>query len=297
MSNLIAAPALRERLGDAGLRIVDVRFDLTDPEAGRGAYLRGHVPGAVHLDLEKDLSGPVAADRTGGRHPLPDPDGFARRLAHLGIGEEHDVVAYDDAGGAMAARAWWLLRWIGHRRVRVLDGGVAAWVAAGGALSDDEVAWPAAEHRAHVDPPQTIDADELLRRRDDPSLRLLDARAPERYRGETEPLDPVAGHVPGAWNRPFAENLRGGRIRPVAEVRERLAGATGHGEVAVYCGSGVTAAHLALALEEVGLGMPRLYAGSWSDWTSCGDRPVATGDAETGSEATTEAHRAHGSTG
>ncbi len=294
MDPLIAPDALLGRLGDADLRIVDARADLSDPAAGRRAYERAHLPGAVHLDLEEDLTGPLAHDGRGGRHPLPDPDAFAARLAAAGIGEGHEVVAYDDAGGAFAARVWWLLRWIGHERVRILDGGMAAWDRAGGPLDDALVAWPPADHAARPDRSALVDADEVARRLDDPTVRVVDARAPERYRGETEPIDPVAGHVPGAWNRPFAGSLDGdGRFLPPAALRDRLGGATQGRDAIVMCGSGVTAAHLALAMRVAGLPEPRLYAGSWSDWCSRPERPVATGDAEAGSERIAPgAHRA-----
>lgn len=278
MSNLIQADELLSLAGHPALRIVDVRFDLADPDVGRRRYRDGHLPGAVYLHLDDDLSGPLRPDGIGGRHPLPDPDALARRLSEVGIGDEHDVVAYDDAGGAFAARAWWLLRWIGHERVRVLDGGVEAWRAAGGELARHARSWPRARHGARPDASMVASAETVAARLEDPATRIVDARAAERYRGEIEPLDRKAGHVPGALSLPFAGNLAGGRFLAPEALRARYEVLDGADEVVVYCGSGVTAAHDALAIEEAGLGMPTLYAGSWSDWSSRDEMPVATGD-------------------
>lgn len=278
MGNLIDPSELAARLDDDALRIVDVRFDLNDPSAGRRAYLAGHLPGAIYLHLDDDLSGPLTGGGHGGRHPLPDPDRLAARLGAAGIGDAHDVVAYDDAGGAIAARLWWLLRWIGRDRVRVLDGGVDAWTAAGGELASGHERYPPATSTARPDPEMVVDADDVAARLEDPDRALVDARAGERYRGEVEPLDRKAGHVPGAVNLPYAGNLVNGRFRAPHELRERYELLSEAAEVVVYCGSGVTAAHDALAMEEAGLPLPRLYPGSWSDWSSRDDREVATGD-------------------
>ncbi len=278
MGNLIDTGELATRQDDEALRIVDVRFDLSDPSAGRRAYLAGHLPGAVYLHLDDDLSSPLSADGLGGRHPLPDPDTFAARLGEAGIGDEHHVVAYDDAGGAIAARLWWLLRWIGRERVQVLDGGVNAWTAAGGELASGPVRYPPAISTARPDAEMVVDADDVAARLEDPERVLVDARAGERYRGEVEPLDRKAGHVPGAVNLPYTDNLVNDRFRAADELRSRFELLSEAAEVVVYCGSGVTAAHDALAMEEAGLPLPRLYPGSWSDWSSRDDRPVATGD-------------------
>lgn len=286
MGNLIDAAELAARMDDDTLRIVDVRFDLSDPSGGRRAYLDGHLPGAIYLHLDDDLSAPVRSDGLGGRHPLPAPDAFAARLGEVGIGDEHHVVAYDDAGGAIAARLWWLLRWIGRDRVQLLDGGVHAWTAAGGELVSGPQRYPPAISTARPDPAMIVDAADVAARLEDPARVLVDARAAERYRGEVEPLDSKAGHVPGALNLPYADNLVGGRLRPSSELRSRFEPLAEVEEVVVYCGSGVTAAHDALAMEEAGLPLPRLYPGSWSDWSSRDDLPVATGD-----EAS--AHRPH----
>ena len=275
MTPWITPEDLRARLDAPELRLVDVRFSLADPASGRRGYVEGHLPGAAYLDLEVDLSGPVG--RHGGRHPLPDAGRLAARLGACGIGPDAWVVAYDDADGMVAGRLWWLLRWLGHERVQVLDGGLAAWSAAGG---ERTTAPP--EHAPTDFGPRTqadlhVDRDWLLARLDDPSVVVVDARAPERYRGEVEPLDPRAGHIPGAVNLPFTGNLEGGRFRPLAALQERYRGLTGAGTVVVYCGSGVSAAHDLMALEACGLRGARLYPGSWSDWVSHADAPVATG--------------------
>lgn len=279
MRALISASELMDRLGDADLRIVDVRFDLADPDAGRGRYRLGHLPGAVYLHLDDDLSGPLRDDGLEGRHPLPNPERLAATLGRLGIGDDHRVVVYDDAGGAMAGRLWWLLHWIGRPAVRVLDGGIDAWIAAGGPLGRASVAYPTAVSTAAVDRSMVIAAHEVRTLASREDAIVIDARASERYRGETEPLDPKAGHVPGAVNRPYMENLNpDGTFAPAERLRERYALADGADDVVVYCGSGVTAAHDALAMVIAGLPMPRLYAGSWSDWSHREGFPVATGE-------------------
>lgn len=287
MRPLISARELMDRLDDPAVRIVDVRFDLADPAAGRMRFRDGHLPGAVYLHIDEDLSGPLREDGIGGRHPLPDPERLAATLGRLGIGDDHLVVAYDDAGGAFAGRLWWLLHWIGRPAVRVLDGGVAGWIAAGGALASTPVASTPGEaprsaaSTASVDGAMVVTADEVRTLAARPDAVVIDARAAERYRGDTEPLDPKAGHVPGAVNRPYAGNLRpDGTFLAPDRLRERFALREGVENVVVYCGSGVTAVHDALAMVVAGLPMPRLYAGSWSDWSNREGFPVATGEAE-----------------
>jgi len=275
MTPWISVEALRARLADPDLRLVDVRFTLGAPDAGRDAHAAGHLPGAVYLDLEADLSGPVG--RHGGRHPLPDPARLAAALGAVGIGPAAWVVAYDAGDGMVAGRLWWLLRWLGHERVQVLDGGLAAWTAAGGPLVTDVPVPVRATFVPRPRPELVADRDWLLARLDDPSVTIVDARAAERYRGETEPLDPRAGHLPGAINLPYAGNLEGGRFRPLAELAERFGALAGAGTVVVYCGSGVSAAHDLMALEAVGVRGARLYPGSWSDWVSYDDAAVALG--------------------
>jgi len=287
----------------AGVTVIDCRFDLMNPGAGRQAYQAGHIPGAVYADLNRDLSArPTSAS---GRHPLPDPDAFASWLRTRGVGNSTQVVAYDDANGSYAARLWWMLRWLGHTQVAVLDGGIKAWVAEGGALQAGPVAAAPAQPRPaqqqptqsqpgsgfspRVDATAVISSAELADRLRTPrGLRaphslLVDARSALRYAGKVEPLDSVAGHVPGAVNHPFTENLApDGRFLPAAELRRRwdarLAG-TPPAAVMAMCGSGVTACHNLLSLEVAGLRGAKLYAGSWSEWIRDPKRPIARGDA------------------
>lgn len=275
---LISVTELADGLGDPALRVVDTRWVLGQPGAGREAYLAGHLPGAIHLDVDEDL-----ADRTGpggrGRHPLPDPTAFATRLGRLGIGDEHRVVAYDDVGGWVAARLWWMLDSLGHRSIAVLDGGIGAWTAAGHSLTTAIPAWPAERLTLAPAWSGTIDRDGLRDRLG--SVTLLDARAAARYRGEIEPIDAVAGHIPTARNAPTDGNLvqAGGRFLEPDALAARFAalGADGTaGEVVSACGSGVTACHNALAMRVAGLPDPLVYVGSYSDWTQNG-LPIVTG--------------------
>lgn len=275
MSNLISATELWDLLDDPSLRVVDVRYDLQDEEAGARAYEAGHIPGAVRLDLGRDLSG--RPGRHGGRHPLPDMEGLAATLGRAGIGNDHLVVAYDDSGGMFASRLWWLLRYAGHDRVKVLDGGLSAWLERGLPLEATAPAWPPTRFELAVRPELAVDRAQLLARLGEGGLALVDARGAERYRGEVEPLDPVAGHIPGAVNLPWTGNLAEGGFLDRAALRERYAGIADAAEVVVYCGSGVSAAHDILALEEAGVAGAKLYPGSWSDWCSYEDAPVATG--------------------
>jgi thiosulfate/3-mercaptopyruvate sulfurtransferase len=266
--------------------LLDCRFDLRAPDAGRAAYGRAHLPGAYYADLNRDLSAPPSAGS--GRHPLPQPKVLARRLAACGIGRGVQVVVYDDANGSFAARAWWLLRWLGHPEVAVLDGGFTAWLAANGELESGPgpaeappVGLTGARDTPHVDAAAVVTAAEVLRALHDPSRVLVDARAPERYAGTVEPIDPVAGHVRGAVNHPFADNLApDGRFLPADELRrrwrQRLAGKAPQDAV-MMCGSGVTACHNLLALQIAGLPGARLYAGSWSEWIRDPARPVTRG--------------------
>ncbi|MGE4459060.1 MAG: sulfurtransferase [Stenotrophomonas sp.] len=274
------APRLLDARATAStaLRLVDARFSLADPQSGAAQYAAGHLPGAVYADLNRDLSD---LSRQGhGRHPLPESDAFAATVGRWGIGPDTQVVVYDAGDGSMAAaRLWWLLRLIGHRRVAVLDGGLAAWQAAAQPLSTDPAEVPALPpYPGRFDRSQVVAADEIAARLSQAPGWLIDARAGERYRGEVEPLDRVAGHVPGARNRPFALNLRDGRFRPAAELRaelEPLLGTYAPGEAVMMCGSGVTACHLLLAFEVAGLGGARVFADSWSGWSSDPSRPVA----------------------
>lgn len=279
---LVAPEALAAQLGAPGWVIADCRFNLARPAAGEEAWRAGHVPGARYVHLDRDLSGPVTPAT--GRHPLPDPAAFARTLSRWGIGPGTRVVAYDDAGGAIAARLWWLLRWHGHRGAALLDGGFPAWVAAGlpvtSAAPPEPGPAPAARAAAGCMP--VIATDELAARLQAGTAPLvIDARAPARFRGDEEPIDPVAGHVPGAVNAPFQACLDArGRFRPPGELRALfaplLAGRPA-AEAAVMCGSGVTACHALFAMELAGLPGAALYAGSWSEWIRSPERPVARG--------------------
>ena len=278
-TTLVDVATLAAVLGE-GVRVVDARSSLADPQAGSGQYLAGHVPGAVYADLNRDLSDLTRSDH--GRHPLPDSDAFAAKLGQWGIGPDTQVVVYDGSDGSMAAsRLWWLLRLIGHSKVAVLDGGIAAWQAAGHALATGQgevTALPA--YPGRFDTTQIANADEITARLKHAPGWLVDARAGERFRGEVEPLDPVAGHVPGAVNRPFALNVVDGHLRDAQELRAELQGVIGNRDpqqVVLMCGSGVTACHLLLAMEAAGLSGARIYADSWSGWVSDSTRPVASG--------------------
>lgn len=278
---LISAEALAALLGDARLRVFDCRFDLARPAYGRAAYRDEHIPGAIFADLNADLSAPATAG--GGRHPLPAPEEFAARLRTWGVNADSQVVAYDDSNGAYAARLWWMLRWLGHDDVAVLDGGMRRWLQLGLPLAEDVPSPAPGDFVARPRPGMAVSGSAVLAAASDPSVRILDARAPERYRGEVEPIDRVAGHVPGARNHPFATSLDAqGRFLPPQSLRDALAASldgVAPQSTIVYCGSGVTACHVLLALEHAGLAGARLYPGSWSEWSSDPSRPVATGAA------------------
>lgn len=281
-TTLISTEELAHYLGSPNWAVVDCRFALTDPHAGRAKYLAAHIAGAVYADLERDLSGAIIPGQTG-RHPLPPLDDFVATLGRWGIDESVQVVAYDDAGGMMAARLWWMLRYVGHDAVAVLDGDWRAWQREGWPVSQGEESRLPRRFTPKLRPHMVISADEIAARLGDPTLTLLDARGRDRFRGENETLDPKAGHIPGALSAPYGENLDSeGYFRTDEELRGRfteLLGETPRGEVALYCGSGVSAAHNNLAMIYAGLNEPRLYVGSWSDWITDPARPTATGDA------------------
>ncbi len=283
-TTLVAPATLRAHLDDPAWAVVDCRFSLDDTGRGRGAYLEAHVPGALYAHLDDDLSGPVRPGTTG-RHPLPAVDAFAATLSRWGIDAAVQVVAYDDAGGGIAARLWWVLRWMGHGAVAVLDGGFPAWQRAGYPVRGGAETRPPRRFVPHPRPDLVADVEEVEARRADPAFRLVDARAAERYRGEVEPIDPVAGHIPGAVSAPWAENLdAAGCFLPPEALRARFETVLGDAPpdgVISYCGSGVTAAHNLLALAHAGLDGARLYPGSWSHWITDPERPVAR-DASTG---------------
>jgi len=278
---LIQAEELASLLGDPRLRLFDCRFDLARPAYGHDSYRDEHLPGAVYADLNRHLSRP--ATPASGRHPLPSPADFAAQLCAWGVNDDSHVVAYDDGNGMYAARLWWMLRWLGHDEVAVLDGGMRRWLQLGLPLTEDVPARVPGNFVARPRPALAVDAAAVLAALREPATRILDARAPERYRGEVEPIDKVAGHVPGARNHPFGLSLDAqGRFQPPDALRQALAASldgVAPERTIAYCGSGVTACHLLLALEHAGLHGARLYAGSWSEWSSDPARPVSTGAA------------------
>ncbi len=278
-TTLIPTQDLSQHLDDPAWVIIDCRFNLVQPQAGHEAYLAGHVPGARYAHLDRDLSSPVTA--VSGRHPLPDPAVFAETLGRWGVDGTKQVVAYDENSGPFAARLWWLLRWLGHPAVAVLDGGLAKWRRAGLPLT---AALPEAQSTVFAPRPDDrawVSSAFVMQHLSQGDYTLVDARAVERYAGEAETLDTVAGHVPGAVNRPFTGNLdAGGCLLPAADLRQAfqgLAGGVPPARVIHMCGSGVTACHNLLAMEVADLPGARLYAGSWSEWVRDRARPVATG--------------------
>lgn len=276
---LIDATELGRMLGAADLVVLDCRFDLMDAGAGRRAWLDAHIPGASYVDLDADLAAAPTADS--GRHPLPDADEARRRFESLGVGDGSLVVVYDDRAGAVAARAWWILDWLGHRQVALLDGGFAAWTDAGLPVESGETVVESAALTVAPRNGQVIETAELASAPPGRmALPLVDARDERRFRGESEPIDPVAGHIPGAVNLPFTRLIDdNGRFRPVDEVRALFVEALGgrpEGDWGVMCGSGVTACHLAIGAEIAGLCRPRVYVGSWSEWIRDPQRGVAT---------------------
>lgn len=283
---LISTQALSERLNDdqrnASWAIIDCRFSLADTEQGRRQYREAHIPGAVYAHLDEDMSGPIIAGKTS-RHPLPDVDTFAKTLSAWGIDDTVQVVLYDDWGGAIAARLWWMLRWMGHEAVAVLDGGWDAWLAEGYTTRGGVEQRSERTFTPRPQPHMLLQAEEVLAIVDDPTQPLVDARTPDRFTGKNEPNDPVAGHIPGAVCLFFGENLGPDKhFLPVEVLRakyEPLLNGQPAENMVFYCGSGVTANHNILAMLHAGLGEARLYAGSWSEWINDPERPVATGEA------------------
>lgn len=276
-TTLVQAETLAIALQRDDLVVVDCRFRLVDPNAGESAYGEAHIPGAVYAHLERDLSTPGQVGA--GRHPWPKPDVFRARLEHWGIAPGTQVIAYDDGDGSHAARLWFLLRLFGHEKVAVLDGGWKRWTALGLPTDSAMRRRVPTSYRGAFDTTRLVDADGVRAHLDAGGL-LLDARAPERFAGDEEPIDRVAGHVPGARNRPYSENLDNGRFKtPVklAEEYRALLDGRDPADVVVMCGSGVTACHLLLAMERSGLRGAKLYTASWSGWSADPARPVATG--------------------
>ncbi len=277
MKNIVSLQELFDSLEKPDVVVVDCRFVMGQPNAGREQYEASHIPGAVYLDLEQDLSGPV--DEHGGRHPLPDIVDLTMALSRVGISNDSRVIAYDDQGGAMASRLWWLLNYLGHKEAAVLDEGFTAWVKAGYSVTSEVEAVQPAKFLAVVEHSILMEMDELRERLEDESLTLIDSREAPRYRGEVEPLDRVAGHIPGAINRFWKDGLtEDGSWKDAEAQAERFADLDKDGEIVVYCGSGVTATPNVIALQEAGFTKVRLYAGSWSDWISYEGNPVATGE-------------------
>ncbi|MEB2644251.1 sulfurtransferase [Pseudomonas sp. C 49-2] len=282
LAQLISPQQLAERQKAGGVVILDCRFALEDPDYGRCSYAEGHIEGAQYADLERHLSGPVTKGVTG-RHPLPAADTLVQQLRAWGISADTDIVLYDDGPGAYAARAWWLLAWLGKRDgVFILDGGLKAWHSAGFPLSLDA---PLVEPGSFAGTPDNrllLDAEHLQKRLGQPGLTLIDARAQPRFRGEVEPIDPIAGHIPGAQCAAFNENLGAdGRFLPPEQLKQRFAAqlqGRSPDELVAYCGSGVTACHNLFALSLAGYPLGKLYAGSWSEWITDPARAIATGD-------------------
>jgi len=277
-TTLISVADLSGHLGDPNWVICDCRHDLADTAAGRRAYGESHIPGARFVHLDHDLSAPLTGRN--GRHPLPDPERFARRVGELGIGNGSQVVAYDASGGYYAARLWWMLRWLGHDAVAVLDGGWNAWRNAGLPMTEAVPNLKPARFVRGAPLALVATASEIANNLATGQRQLLDARSPDRYRGENETLDPVAGHIPGAVNRFFKLNLdAGGTFKAPSALRkdfEAVIGAREPADVIHYCGSGVTACHNLLAMEIAGLSGSRLFPGSWSEWSANPSRPIET---------------------
>ncbi len=283
-TTLVSTDLLAAHLGDPAWVVIDCRHELAAPAKGRADYAVGHLPGARFLHLDEDLSGPKTGRN--GRHPLPDPAALAAKLGRCGVTRGVQVVAYDDQGGMVAARLWWLLRWLGHDAVAVLDGGVGRWVAEGRPVTTEVPPASAATFTPAPRAGLTVDAAFVQAHLGDPAVVVVDARAPNRWRGEDETIDPVGGRIPGARNRFFKDNLAAdGRWKAPALLRGELLAAAGGAAAASQvhsCGSGVTGCHNLLALEIAGLPGARLYPGSWSEWCSDPARPVERGPAQAG---------------
>lgn len=278
IDQLVSPRWLLDRLNDPDIRIADLRWYLLEPGRGRVEYLEAHIPGAVYLDIDTDLAAPPYQGP--GRHPIPSLEAFAATASRAGIASTTHVIAYDSVGGAYAARLWWLLRYFGHERVSLLDGGWLAWTAAGFPVEAGDVTPQPAVFIPHPNHSMVVDAHAVETLRHNPRALIIDVRASERYQGIAEPIDPRAGHIPGAVSAPYTDTIDGdGRLLPADVLRARYAvlGADRAETIVCYCGSGVTAAHSILALERAGWKNVLLYEGSWSDWSRDPVRPVATG--------------------
>lgn len=279
-TTLIDTDTLYQHLHDSDWRIFDCRFSLADSEQGHRAYNDAHIPNAVYAHLNEDLSSRVIPGVTG-RHPLPDVETVAHTFSQWGIDNHVQVIVYDDNVGQVASRLWWMLRWLGHDAVAVLDGGWARWQQEGRPETADVPTPSPRSFIPHIRPHMIADIDRVQAVLDDPAYRLLDARVAGRYRGEHEPIDPVAGHIPNALCAPFEENIEDGRMRSKEAIRDRfqtLLGDVDMSRVICYCGSGVSACHNLLAMAHAGLEDAKLYPGSWSEWITSPERPIATTD-------------------
>ncbi len=278
MTPLITTTALADELKSPNLIVVDCRHDLMNASLGRDAYAVSHIPGAIFMSIDDDLSS--AKSGKNGRHPLPTPESFAKTLGAKGISNSSKVVVYDQGSSMFVGRLWWMLKWLGHDGVRVLDGGFAQWQKEGRALESTTNAKPVTTFVPHENASMRLTIDEVAATLGDANRRIIDARAAERYRGEVEPVDPVAGHIPGAFNRPFPTNLRDGVFKPADELKREfevlLAGRVPE-SIIHQCGSGVSAIANIIAMEHAGLSGSKLYAGSWSEWSQDAARPVAKG--------------------
>ena len=278
-TTLIDTATLAAHLSDPACVVIDCRYDLRDEAWGGQAYEAAHLPGAVYASLDRDLSG--AKTGSNGRHPLPDPRSLARTFGRLGIAGGVQVVAYDQDNGMYASRLWWLLRWMGHDSVAVLDGGLAKWISESRPLQSGIEARPPRHFEGFPHPRWTMTADETASAAGQGGWQLVDARSPDRYRGENETIDPVAGHIPGAVNHFFKWNVTdNGTFRSADEIRDRVRatiGGVSPDRVVCYCGSGVTACQNLLAFEHAGLSGARLFPGSWSEWSSDPSRPIERG--------------------
>jgi thiosulfate/3-mercaptopyruvate sulfurtransferase len=275
-TTIISTEELAEQLGDPKWVVIDCRFNLMETEQGRQAYRESHIPGAIYAHLDEDLSGPIEPGRTS-RHPLPEVEALIGTFSRWGIGDETQVVVYDDWGGSIAARLWWMLRWLGHEAVAVLDGGWPTWITEERPTQSGIEENEPAQFVARPRPELVADAEEVARNLESGEFVLVDARAPDRYYGINETIDPVGGHIPGALNHFFGQNLHEGRFLPPNELQRiysPLIGSRPSQQVVFYCGSGVTAAHNALAMLYAGIGEPRLYPGSWSEWITDETRPI-----------------------
>ncbi|SFJ00375.1 thiosulfate/3-mercaptopyruvate sulfurtransferase [Thermoflavimicrobium dichotomicum] len=277
MTDIISPEWLLHHLDDPDVIIIDCRFTLGQPEAGFKAYQQQHLPGAFHLDLEKDLSGPITDH--GGRHPLPNPQKIAKTFENMGIDEQKHVIAYDDQQGAMAARLWWLLQYLGHSKVSILDGGWSKWIELGYPTTTIQPEAKPTTFTPHLHQELLAEMEEIRQKLHHPDTILVDSRDERRYRGEYEPMDPIAGHIPGARNYFWQEVLqKQGEWKKTSELEKHFQALPKDKEIIVYCGSGVTATPNFLALKQAGYKRVKLYAGSWSDWISYPDNPIAKGE-------------------